>query len=81
MYTKIKQTEYLPAIAKIFDDSIISGSLVTPKTAGIESICGTQMLTYTLGGRDIENEVHEIAWKGAYSKSNITQFNHCQSQE
>jgi hypothetical protein len=33
------KAKYLPEIAKIFDDSIISGSLVTPKTAGIESIC------------------------------------------
>jgi hypothetical protein len=36
-----KKADYLPEIAKIFDDSIISGSLVTPKTAGIESICIT----------------------------------------
>jgi hypothetical protein len=39
-----KKAEYLPEIAKIFDDSIISGSLVTPKTAGIESICIIEML-------------------------------------
>jgi len=39
-----KKAEYSPAIAKIFDDSIISGSLVTPKTAGTESICITEML-------------------------------------
>jgi hypothetical protein len=81
LYTKSKQTGFLPEIAKIFDDSIISGSLVTPKTAGIESICGTQVLIPTLGGYKIENKVHEIAREGTYSESNITQLNHCQSQE
>jgi hypothetical protein len=62
-----------PEIAKIFDDNIINGSLVTPKTAGIESTYNLKDVNPHARGRKMERETsHRKYREQTYSKSNIT---------